>query len=36
MEFLLIAALFIIAALVVGWIWRRVKAWDEDNDPWGE
>lgn len=32
MEWLLIAALFIVAVLVVGWIWRRVKKWDEDND----
>lgn len=32
MEWLLIVALFIIAVLVVGWVWRRVR---DENDPWG-
>lgn len=32
MEWLLIAAVFILAVLVVGWVWRRVKKWDEEND----
>lgn len=30
MEWLIIAGVFVVAVLVVGWIWRRVRKADQD------